>query len=257
MTRATQMSDGLQAEIEALRQLGEVEQPTEEARQRMLESIFLNGATEFESFLEDVFLAAVSRQIRPGSTKVVVPFPDPDMARSLLMRPGDSYLTWMPIRHSLERANQFLEGGTPFSRIESRPQVRERLELATAVRNAIAHKSVNARRRFEEQTSGKYRSPGQYLAAKLGEGTVCDSFLRDFVRYGHSLCVSDAEARALLGPEGPFGAGAKVGPGVYQCAGCSAEYSLPRREALVCRRCDPLCSECGKAPKTAQFTRVD
>ena len=124
MTRATTMSDALRVEIEGLRTLGEAEQPSEKARQRLLESIFLNGITEFESFLEDIFLAAVSKQIRPGKTKTVVDFHDPDTARSLLMRPRETYLNWMPIENSLDRADQFLTSGIPFSRLGARPIAR-------------------------------------------------------------------------------------------------------------------------------------
>jgi hypothetical protein len=257
MTKAMAMSKGLRLEIEGLRRLGKVEQPSEKARQRMLESIFLNGITEFESFLEDLFLAAVSKRIRPGATKTIVNFHDPDTARSLLLRPRESYLDWMPIERSLERADKFLVDGLPFSRLGTRPNVKLRLKVASAVRNAVAHKGAGARTRFHEMTSGKYRSPGEYLSAKLGPGTVCDGFLEDFVRFGHALCVSDAEALRLLGPEGPYRAGTVVNSGKYQCAQCGSEYALNQREALACPVCDPLCTRCGSpTSRSATFNRT-
>jgi hypothetical protein len=249
------MSAGLRGEIEGLRQLGMVEQPSEEARERMLESIFLNGMTEFESFLEDIFLAAVCRQIRPGKTKTRVAFPDVDTARALLLRPNDSYLAWLPIHHSLDRAGQFLHDGAPFSRIGSRSWATDRLNVASAVRNAVAHKSSSARKRFEDATSARYDSPGEYLAAQLGEGSVCDGFLADFVRFGQALCVSEAEAGALLGPEDPYPTGKKLEPGAYRCSGCGTEYVLSRKGALACSVCDPPCGACGAITSQAATFR--
>jgi hypothetical protein len=251
------MSKGLRVEIEALRRLGKVRQPSEKARQRMLESIFLNGITEFESFLEDVFLAAVSGRIRPGSTKPVVGLRNPDIARSLILRPRETYLDWMPIERCLERADRFLVDGQPFSRFATRPAIKQRLKAASAVRNAVAHKGMGAQTRFRQMTSGKYRSPGEYLAAKLGAGTVCEGFLDDFVRYGRSLCVSDSEALALLGPEGPYQAGTVVEPGNYECLQCGHSCFLAERGQLACVICDPPCADCGHPTgKSASFNRV-
>ena len=248
------MSASLRREVEALRRLGNVPQRSQKARHRMLESIFLNGATEFESFLEDVFLAAISKKIRPGKTKSIVDFHDPDTARSLLLRPRETYLNWMPIENSLNRADQFLVSGLPFSRLGSRPTVKQRLKLASAVRNAVAHKGGHARGRFRKLTSEKYRYPGEFLAAKLGSGTVCDGFLDDFVRFGHALCVSDSEALKLLGPEGPYQAGTVLDPGSYECIECGTETTLERRGPIACSTCDPPCPTCHVATsRKAQF----
>src|SRR5680860_36344 len=254
MTKATAMSKGLRLEVEGLQRMARIPQTAEKPRERLLESIFLTGVTEFESFLEDVFFAAVSKKIRPGKTKPVIDFRDPKAARSLLIRPREHYLNWMPLEHSLERADQFLKKGVPFSRLGSRPFVKSRLKVATAVRNAVAHKGESARKRFDQATSGKYRSPGEYLGAKLGQGTICDGFLEDFVRFGHALCVSDAQAVRLLGPEGPYQSGTKVDPGTYVCQTCKTKHTLLRREGLACEVCDPPCATCG-APtsKRAEF----
>jgi hypothetical protein len=248
------MSDALRREVEGLRRLGNTSQPSTKAHQRMLESIFLNGITEFEGLLENVFLAAVSKKIRPGKTKTIVDFHDPNTARSLLLRPRETYLNWMPIEHSLERAGQFLADGVPFSRFGTRPLVKERLRLASAVRNAVAHKGGYARSRFRKLTSGKYRFPGEFLSARLGSGTVCDGFLDDFVRFGQALCVSDAEALKLLGPEGPYRAGTVVDPATYKCLGCGTEYQLGQRGSLSCSICDSPCPTCQvSTSRKAQF----
>jgi hypothetical protein len=252
------MSRTFRLEIEGLRRLEKARQSSEGAHQRLLESIFLNGVTEFESFLEDVFFAAVSKRIHPGKTKALVDLRDSETARSILMRPGERYLNWMPIEYSLERAEQFLSNGLPFSRLGSRPSVKQRLEIATAVRNAVAHKSGRARERFNQVTSGKYRTPGAYLSARLASGTICDGFLDDFARYGHALCVSDAEAVNLLGPEGPYTAGTKVDPRTYRCQICETEYVLQERGALACPICDPPCDSCGvSTSRRAKFGPVD
>ncbi len=248
------MSNSLRVEIEGLRTLVKAKQSSESARERLLEAVFLNGMTEFETFLESIFFAAVSKKIKPGKTKPVIDFRGPDIARDLVMRPHEHYLNWMPIRYSLARADQFLEGGVPFSRLGARALVKRRLKVAMAVRNAVAHKGNSAREHFERETSGKHNSPGEYLGSKLGSGTVCDGFLEDFVRFGHALCVSDAEAEKLLGPEGPYPTGTKAEPGTYRCRNCGNDYTLTRQEPLACPSCDPPCASCGvPTSKTAEF----
>ena len=247
MSSATSMAARFRREIEGLRRVGRAPVKSEAVHERLLESVFLNGMTEFESFLEEMFFAAVSKKVRPGNTKPVVSLRDPKTARSLVLRPREHYLNWLPYEQSQERADQFLRDGSPFSRLGSRPAVINRLGVAMAVRNAIAHKGGSAHTRFRDATGRRYPSPGQYLAAALGKSTVCDAFLADFVRFGKALCVSDVEALKLLGPEGPFPTGKKLEPGKYKCIDCGATYALKHREAIACPVCDPPCGACGAA----------
>lgn len=248
------MAANLRRQIQGLRRIGKVPVKSTDARERLLESVFLNGVTEFESFLEEVFFAAVSNRVRPGTTRPIVGLRNPQTARSLILRPRENYLKWLPYEQSQERADQYLHDGWPFARLTARTGVIKRLDDTMVVRNAVAHKSGSAHRKFQDATQRKYSTPGQYLAASLGKSTVCDAFLADFVRYGKALCVSDAEASKLLGPKGPYPSGKKVPAGQYECLGCGTVYSLPRREALVCATCDLICRACGSpTSRNAEF----
>jgi hypothetical protein len=255
MPRASQMASSFRKEIEGLRSVGNSRVSGLDVQHRLLESVFLNGVTEFESFLERVFFAAVSRDIRPGTTSPIVGLHDPQTARGLVLRPYESYLTWLPIAKTIERAEQYLSGGVPFDRLGSRQSVKQRLSVALAVRNAVAHKGDSARTKFRSATAGNYTTPGEYLAARSGTTTMCDAFLLDFARFGYALCVSDSQVARLLGPEGPFPAGRKVPSGSYECRGCGTKYELLEGERLFCPICDPACNACGRSHSgRAQFT---
>jgi hypothetical protein len=248
------MASDLRRQINGLRKVGKSSLRPLDAYERLLESVFLNGVTEFEAFLEEFFFAAVARRIRPGETKPIVSLRDPETARSLVLRPRESYLKWLPYHEAQERADQYLANGSPFNRLTARASVTRRLGQAMAVRNAVAHKGGAAYERFHDATDRKYTSPGEYLAASLGKSTVCDAFLADFVRFGKALCVSDTEALRLLGPEGPFPAGKKLDPGRYECLGCNSIQELQRREPVACSVCDPPCQACGTpTSQAAQF----
>jgi len=254
MPRAASMASDLRRQINGLRKVGKASVKPQSAYERLLESVFLNGVTEFESFLEEFFFAAVARRVRPGNTKPIVNLRDPETARELVLRPRERYLKWLPYDESQARADQYLVDGSPFSRLTSRPRVTRRLNQAMAVRNAIAHKGGDAHSRFLDATDRKYSSPGQYLAATLGRSTVCDAFLADFVRYGRAPCVSNSEILELLGPEGPFPAGKKLDAGRYECLDCGHVISLSRRKAVRCPTCEPPCQACGvPASGSAQF----
>lgn len=248
------MASDLRRQINGLRKVGKSQLRPLDAYERLLESVFLNGVTEFEAFLEEFFFAAVARRVRPGGTRPVVSLRDPETARSLVLRPRESYLRWLPYHEAQERADQYLENGSPFNRLASRMSVTKRLGQAIAVRNAVAHKGGTAHQKFRDVTDRKYKSPGEYLAASLGKSTVCDAFLADFVRYGKALCVSDAEAERLLGPKGPFPTGKKLKPGHYECLSCNSIQELKHRESVACSICDPPCGACGSpTSRNAQF----
>jgi hypothetical protein len=244
----------LRTELRALRAVTTSTRRSSRAvRARLAESVFLNGVTEFESFLERVFYLAVCRRIRPGGTVPLISIGDEDALRRIVLRPGESYLEWLPLDRSLKRASQFLDGGMPFARLERRAAVKDGLRAALVIRNAVAHKSDAARARFRQEAGHASATPGDYLIAGSAGRTVCDAFLADLARYGEALCVSEARATVLLGPEGPFETGKKVDAGQYRCEQCQTIHVLGEGRALACATCDPPCSECGAVNRTARF----
>jgi len=130
--------------------------------------LYLDLFTEFESFLESLFIGlltgdyyssdpAVKRRVRfvPSSMSVEV------------LYSGRSYLDWIPYPdYTIARAKRFFNDGLPFTRI-TQPE-KDRLNNLHIIRNAIAHKSSKAQSEFETLISyltllPQERTPAGYL----------------------------------------------------------------------------------------------
>jgi hypothetical protein len=80
---------------------------------------------------------------------------------------GRAFVDWLPYNFTDKRAAAFFRGGYPFSNlVKADSKLLDRIIL---VRNAVAHQSRAARRRFEEEVIGTApvlpieRTPGGYL----------------------------------------------------------------------------------------------
>lgn len=229
------------------------------ARERLLESVFLNAVTAMEAFLERLFFKAVTGRIRTGNVRAVMRFSDESVAWRMVLPPRDRYLTWLSIDDTLARAHAFLIDGLPFSRLERRVLLKSRLNEAMILRNMVAHRSDYARERFRNLVGGRYSTSGEYLDASSGRARVCDAFLADFVRIANGLCAdADLSATAILGAKDPFRSRAKVGAGQYCCIGCGTvtTVAVGATAGLACPTCDPPCHTCGRTPSTASFTEL-
>jgi len=153
----------------------------------------------------------------------------------------------------MSRAKRLLVGGQPFVRLSTRAPVKNDLGRAQLVRNATAHKSAEARRRFQTATSHSFVTAGDFLASSSGGETACQAILNNLNRYGSALVGSAAEADQLLGPSDPIRSGAKPGAGSYDCQSCGRTYQLGIDGALRCSVCDPACATCGRRPACATF----
>ena len=133
--------------------------------------LFLEVFTEFEALLEDLFLGLLSGLLyslthpikRLVIIKPVSKVPD-------VIFGGRSYLDWLPYpEYTLRRAKMYFEDGKPFSYL-TQPQ-KDTLHNYNLIRNAIAHKSDFARKRFEDMIRqlpllAHERTPGGYLRSK-------------------------------------------------------------------------------------------
>lgn len=256
-TVAGQLATGLETEIAALQRVAAAGgAPSPEVEARLFESVLLNAVTELEALLEDLFFAIVASKVRLSGVRAVVRFPDEETARGILLRPGERYTTWLPIKDSVERISRFLVDGKPFSRLTSRQLVSTRLTDLLTVRNAIAHKSGHAQQKFREISGGRHATVGDYLRSTSGQSSVCSAFLADIARYGNALCSSEAAAEQLLGTEDPLPTGKKVRADDYRCHSCGTIETRADREPLRCLKCDPACPTCGKPSNTARFEHV-
>jgi hypothetical protein len=130
--------------------------------------LYLDLFTEFESFLENLFIGlltgdyyssdpAVKRKVRllPSSMSVEV------------LYSGRSYLDWIPYPdYTIARARRFFNDGLPFTKV-TQPE-KDRLNNLYIIRNAIAHKSPKAQLEFQALISyltllPHERTPAGYL----------------------------------------------------------------------------------------------
>jgi hypothetical protein len=111
---------------------------------------FISFITETEQRIQELFLGLVMGRIthpRRGIRPLIAVQSESVLRRVLV---GDrSFVDWLPFEKSTrKRAPAFLSAGEPF---RSLPKVHlQSLERASILRNAIAHQSGSARRRFFE-----------------------------------------------------------------------------------------------------------
>jgi hypothetical protein len=109
--------------------------------------LFLSAFTEFEALIEDVFLGILSGTHASTISKRRVKIIPASLTREILFE-GKQYLDWMPLeKHTHKRAKRFLNNGEPFSGLSDVEE--KNLERLHLLRNAVAHKSDNAKVKFE------------------------------------------------------------------------------------------------------------
>jgi hypothetical protein len=160
--------EATRARVEALLLSGHL---SVEDVEQVYAGLFLDAFTEFEGLLEDLFLGIVS-----GSHKSAVPTTKrrvkivPIALTQEICFEGRAYLDWLPIdKYTTKRAGRFLDNGEPFSRLtKDEEKTIERLHL---LRNAVAHKSDNAKHKFEVSIQAwpllpQEKTPAGFLRSK-------------------------------------------------------------------------------------------
>lgn len=137
--------------------------------EHVYEGIFLKAVTEFEAYIESLFMGILHNKYKLTGRKkpARVVFDSKQIAYDIVLG-GNSYVDWMPYDKLKKRANIFFEKGEPFTILD--PTERDTLTQIMAIRNAIAHNSSYSKKRFEESVirgaaglPTEHKSPAGFL----------------------------------------------------------------------------------------------
>lgn len=137
----------------------------------MYEGLFLSSHVAFEGFLEELFLGllvdgkgVISSRSEVEPRIIVRSF---NTARELLFPSRRPFVDWLPYDNTIELAFKYFRGGRPF--VDLTDAQRQLLQKCHAIRNVVAHESVDSRRKFEKRVLGTTplpsheRTPAGYL----------------------------------------------------------------------------------------------
>ncbi len=122
---------------------------TRSRRDHITEMAFLRAFLAWEVFVEESFILYLLGQRAPrGRAPFRYAFPpNQTTAMEWVIPEGRTYAGWTVPTHVSNRAERFFRGGRPFTDVLRANQ--SFLDEARIIRNAIAHKSMNARDKFE------------------------------------------------------------------------------------------------------------
>lgn len=148
---------------------------------------FLRAFLAWEVFVEESFILYLVGQRAPrGRTPTRYAFPSNlDMAAQWVVPEGRSYASWTMPQHVSSRAERFFREGRPFAAVLRGNQ--NALDEARIIRNAIAHKSMSAREKFEALARNKLGTlpnnltVGAFLITTIPLSTPPISFLESYI----------------------------------------------------------------------------
>lgn len=122
---------------------------TRNRRDQLVEMAFLRVFLAWEVFVEESFVLYLAGQSPPrGKAPPRFAFPpNSRIAAEWVIPEGRSYAGWTVPHHVSNRAERFFRDGRPFATVLRNNQTA--LEESRTIRNAIAHKSMAARDKFE------------------------------------------------------------------------------------------------------------
>lgn len=226
----------------------------------------LNLHSQLENLLEEVFLSCLMGESGVDVEPLVSPA-SREHARALIsLNTGrGDFLNWLPIAVVTERARVLFRFGRPFSRLEYRPLVSAGLKELAIVRNAVAHPSQVAARKFAELADakgyGSSRPADLLLAVRDGASELEHQIaLVRAIALGIAEPV-EADIDPILGPERHFNSGESgVPPGDFSCIACSASVQLPEGGSLHLCPClaNPpgACPTCGQVAPCASCSKA-
>jgi hypothetical protein len=227
----------------------------------LFEATFLKLAIYFEGFQEGVFFSSLLGRAELKSVGPFMTFRSRREAERLVLATERTpFMSWGRPKDVLERADRFLRGGRPFSRLERRDSDLDLLKTVSVVRNAIAHDSGPARRAFRNLLSPSAttsRRPGAYLRQAVGPSTRHHVLCRDVLRLAKALSApTEVAALAFLREERPYKAGDRAPRGEYTCMVCNRVVRLMQQGSLPgCGACpQERCLTCGRG-KPSSFVR--
>lgn len=161
---------------------------------RVYSGAFLSFHTYLERSIERLFLGLLMGRLTKADVSSLVSIKSDAVARAVIVG-GRGYVDWLPLeRFTVPRAKAFLSRGKPFSDVPRAD--RRALERLGVIRNAIAHESAHALRRFGEAfTEGRalppaQRAPAGYLRGQHTVGVTRFSYhLAETVAVVTRLCA--------------------------------------------------------------------
>lgn len=222
----------------------------------LVEMSVLRASSLVEIFFRDVFYLSMLNEGGQVGVSPVLNVADESEVDLIVFGFGsrrEKFLDWIPFEYALDRAEALLRFGLPFTRIKYRPVERRALSELTTLRNAVAHPSDHAQRKFltlAQQRNYPVSRPGEYLlSTRGGEWEVLLLLTRLEVTACGLAAGSDSEANGILEPEDVFGPQQTCPPGEYVCNGCGADRALTVEAKLgPCPSCSAIteCPSCGR-----------
>ncbi len=165
--------------------------------EQVYSGLFMRGITSFEYVIESLFIGLLVGRFTPASAKIRcrADFRSDLVARSVVFG-GRNYVDWFPYGHTEKRAKAFFRAGKPFTELSKADK--SVLENLLYIRNAIAHPSRYASRKFEEQVigalplTGTERSPAGFLRSPFRiapHQTRYENSVSEMVSLARKLCT--------------------------------------------------------------------
>jgi len=138
--------------------------------ERVYDGLYISAVTSFEDFFEARFYQVM---LQPAARRPEV-VPRTEFKSSAVLREfvlgGRNFVNWLPFERTEQRAKVYLRGGMPFTVVDAGDK--RRMKNWMIVRNAIAHTSREAKRRFEREILAgvplppRERTPAGYLRSQ-------------------------------------------------------------------------------------------
>jgi len=112
--------------------------------------LFLDAVTSFELFFEQLFIGLLTKNLTHSSRSVNprVMFKSRKVCREVIL--GErSYVDWIPYNFTEKRAKSYFTNGLPFTFLDKTEK--DNIQDIQTIRNAIAHSSNYAIKKFERE----------------------------------------------------------------------------------------------------------
>lgn len=143
--------------------------------ERVYEGLYLDAITSLEASIEDLFIRIITGRNLPTGVVLRVSFRSSQVARDVMLGGDRNHLDWFPYDKTEKRAKAFIRGGRPFTQLSSNDK--GSLTEMLTIRNAIAHKSPHARKKFQNFVSNfplisREKTPAGFLRSKINVTTT-------------------------------------------------------------------------------------
>lgn len=168
----------------------------QDSLEKLYSGLFIEVFTNFENLIEKLFFGLLTRQfINSSGTKPLVPKSSSQLVSALLLIGGKNYLDWLPYDRTLERAKIIFPSGEPFTLLSN--DQKQKLKEYHLIRNAIAHKSDNAKQKFEREVIGsrtllpREKTPVGFLRSQFRASPIqiqYENIVQELQSMAHTIC---------------------------------------------------------------------